>query len=365
MPDKGSVYAEEGSCAHALCESGLLRLLNVERGGQYAEAQRKAEQEFEAGREKFYNAEMQEAVDIYVATVWEKYRDAVKTTLDAELFVEKKLDFGKYIPGSFGTADAIIIADGVMEVIDFKYGKGVEVSATQNTQMMIYALGALDAYSWEYDIKSVRMTIVQPRKANVSEYELSVEDLSKWQEEELTPAAQRAEKGEGKQEPGEWCRFCKVKARCARLADQATDAYLRHENKELISDTEMPPLLALLPAIKVWATAVEEYALARAVSGVEFEGWKVVEGRSMRKITDPDTLRTRLLDAGVKDIYKPVELRPIGELEKLVGKKEFATRAIGCVVKPEGKPTLVPSSDKRASKTYNSAQMDFENLQLD
>ena len=367
VPDTGSVYAEEGSCAHALCECGLLRLLEAERGDGYTGARREAEREFEAGRERFYNAEMQEAVDMYVALVWEKYREAVKTTLDAELFVERRLDFGKYIPGSFGTADAIVIADGLMEVVDFKYGKGVEVSATGNTQMMIYALGALDAYSWEYDIRRVRMTIVQPRKANVSEYELGVEDLARWQEEVLSPAARKADRGEGEQQPGEWCRFCKVRARCARLADQATAAYLRHERKETISDTEMPPLLALLPAIKAWAVSVEEYALARAVSGVEFPGWKVVEGRSVRKVADPVTLRQRLLDAGARaeDICKPTELRPIGELEKLVGKKEFARLAEGCVEKPEGKPALVPSSDKRAAKNYSTAQADFESLRLD
>lgn len=365
VPDKGSVYAEEGSCAHALCEATLLGLLNTERGGRYKEAEKKAWVEHEEGRERFYNTEMQEAVDMYVATVWEKYREAVKTTLDAELFIEKKLDFGKYIPGSFGTADAIIIADGLMEVIDFKYGKGVEVSATENTQMMIYALGALDAYSWEYDIERVRMTIIQPRKANVSEYEQTVEQLTEWQEKTLTPAAERANKGEGEQQSGEWCRFCKVKAQCACLATQSVRAYTENENKELIAPDQMPGLLTLIPAIKTWCTAVEEYALARAVAGEDFKGWKVVEGRSIRRVTQPDVLTAKLLEAGFKDIYKPVELRPLGELEKLVGKKEFAGLSEGLVEKPEGKPVLVPVSDKRSAKQYSSAAKDFENVKLD
>lgn len=364
VPDEGSIYAEEGSCAHALCEATLLGLLNAERNGQYAEAEKKAKAEYEDGRERFYSTAMQDAVDVYVSNVWEKYLFAIDITPDAELFVEKRLDFGKYIPGSFGTADAIIIADGMMEVIDFKYGRGVEVSAIENTQMMIYALGALDAYSWEYDIKSVRMTIIQPRKANVSEYERTVEELQTWQENVLTPAAERANKGEGEQKPGEWCRFCRVKARCSCLAAQSVKVYKENETKELITPAQMSGLLALIPAIKSWCTAVEEYALARAVDGEAYAGWKVVEGRSIRKIVEPDLLAAKLIEAGYKDIYKPVELRPLGELEKLVGKKDFSSLSKGMVEKPEGKPVLVPESDKREAKVYSRAAKDFENINL-
>lgn len=365
VPDKGSVYAEEGSCAHALCEFKLLHYLNVETGGKYEQALKAARDEFEQGREKYSTDEMKEATDLYVSVVWEKYRDALKSTADAQLFVEKRLDFTKYIPDSFGTADAIIIADGMMEVIDFKYGKGVEVSATENTQMMIYALGALDAYSWEYDIRCVRMTIIQPRKQNISEYELSVDELDKWQEEKLTPAARKANKGDGEQKPGEWCRFCKVQAQCAKLAEQALSVHSEHKDKGLITAEQMPAILEVIPTIKKWCTAVEESALARAIDGEEFEGWKIVEGRSIRVVSDSGLLGARLEEAGATDIYKPKELRALGELEKLVGKKKFAELSDGCVIKPEGKPALVPLSDKRPPKNYSSAQKDFENIEID
>lgn len=366
VPDKGSIYAEEGSCAHALCEFKLLHYLNVETGGKYEQALKAARDEFEQGREKYSTDEMKEATDLYVSVVWEKYRDALKSTADAQLFVEKRLDFTKYIPDSFGTADAIIIADGMMEVIDFKYGKGVEVSATENTQMMIYALGALDAYSWEYDIRCVRMTIIQPRKQNISEYELSVDELAKWQEEKLTPAARKANKGEGEQKPGEWCRFCKVQAQCAKLAEQAMSVHSEHKDKGLITVEQMPAILEVIPTIKKWCTAVEEYALAKAIEGTKYKGWKVVEGKSNRTIINKNLLIERLLEAGATDIYKPQELKGIGELEKMVGKKKFTAMSPNCVVKPKGKPTLAPSSDDREEcNDYSSAQKDFENIEID
>lgn len=366
VPDKGSVYAEEGSCAHALCEFKLLHYLNVETGGKYEQALKAANDEFEQGREQYFTDEMKEATDLYVSVVREKYRDALKSTADAQLFVEKRLDFTKYIPDSFGTADAIIIADGMMEVIDFKYGKGVEVSATENTQMMIYAIGALDAYSWEYDIRCVRMTIIQPRKQNISEYELSVDELAKWQEEKLTPAARKANKGEGEQKPGEWCRFCKVQAQCAKLAEQALSVHSEHKDKGLITAEQMPAILEVIPTIKKWCTAVEEYALAKAIEGTKYKGWKVVEGKSNRTIINQNLLIERLLEAGATDIYKPQELKGIGELEKMVGKKKFTAMSPNCVVKPKGKPTLAPSSDDREEcDNYSSAQKDFENIEIE
>ena len=195
VKDQGSVYAEEGSCAHALCEYKLLSLLNAEREGKYEDEMRKALVEYEKGIKQYGGVEMEECNDMYKSIVWDKYREAVSRTKDAELFIEKKLDFSDFIPDSFGTADAVIISDGLMEVIDFKYGKGVEVSAVGNTQMMIYALGALAAFSWEYKIERVRMTIIQPRKSNISDYELSVEELDVWKNDVVIPRADAAYEG--------------------------------------------------------------------------------------------------------------------------------------------------------------------------
>ena len=365
VKDQGSVYAEEGSCAHALCEYKLLSLLNAEKEGKYEDDMRKALVEYEKGIKQYGGVEMEECTDMYKSIVWDKYRDAVSRTKDAELFIEKKLDFSDFIPDSFGTADAVIISDGLMEVIDFKYGKGVEVSAVGNTQMMIYALGALAAFSWEYNIERVRMTIIQPRKSNISDYELSVDELDVWKNDVLIPRADAAYEGRGEQEPGEWCKFCKIKASCAKLADKATSAYIKHENKETISDSEMPALLELIPTIKTWCSAVEEYALARAVAGEEFAGFKVVEGRSVRKITDPAGLEAALLTAGYDDIHRPLELKSIGDLEKIVGKSKFSSLSKGYIEKPEGKPVLVPVSDRREEKKYNSAALDFAGIEIE
>jgi len=365
--DKGSEFAREGSTAHALCERNLRLLLagisSMDEVSDEPNLILDAHNEYMEG-EDYHSKEMEICADEYVSIVWNKYQDALSSTKDSVLYVESKLDFSEFIPGSFGTADAIIITDGTMEVIDFKYGKGVEVSAVENSQMMIYALGALREYEVMYDIKNVRMTIVQPRKYNISEYELSVDELIKWANKTLVPAAKKANLGEGEQEPGEWCRFCKIKATCAKLANQAISVYTKNEIKERIADTDMGTILGLIPAIKAWCTAVEDYATAQAIAGKEYNGYKVVEGRSLRRITSPDELGAKLLDAGYADIYKPRELKPIGELEKFVGKKEFAVLADGFIEKPKGKPTLVPNSDKREPMNYNSAVEDFKNINL-
>lgn len=360
--DSGSVFAEEGSVAHALCELKLLTLLDGG-SGIYGEEIRKAKEEVVAG-EKYIDNEMQECSDSYAADVWGKYNEALQKTPDAKLLVEVGLDFGKYIPDSFGTADAIIIADGQIEVIDFKYGKGVEVSAVENTQMMIYALGAIEEFGGEYDIKSVCMTIIQPRKANISEYTMTAVELSVWAYNVLIPTARLADKGEGEQVPGEWCRFCKIKATCAALANRAIATYTQHEVKERIGDAEMPDILKLIPSIKSWCTAVEDYATAQAVNGKVYEGYKIVEGRSVRKISDPEALADVLAGNGYNDVYKPLELKTIGDLEKMVGKKRFAELSQDFIERAKGKPSLVPESDRRPPMDYTSAEEEFKNINL-
>lgn len=357
VEERASDFAQEGSCAHALCEEKLWNLLGDENNAALAKAEQMAND-----YERWYCNEMETCTDEYVSIVWNKYQEALKTTSDAKLFIERRLSFENYIPKSFGTADAIIIADGTMEVIDFKYGKGVEVSAHENSQMMIYALGAIDEFEIEYAIDNVRMTIVQPRLSNTSEYELSVDSLKNWADVKLKPAAKKAWSGKGKQCAGEWCRFCKVKATCAKLASQALAAYTQNENKEQISDDDFPKILALIPAIKAWASAVEDYATAKAIDGHKYKGYKLVEGRSLRKVTDPTELASRLAGATEADLYKPRELKPIGELEKLVGKRQFAELAQGLIIKPQGKPTLVVESDKRQEINVSSAAADFADI---
>ena len=237
-----------------------------------------------------------------------------------------------------------------MEVIDFKYGKGVKVSAEDNPQMKIYALGAYEKFSFEYKIDRVRMTIIQPRIENFSEWELSVSELMAWTDSVLTPKAQQAYKGDGPQVPGDWCQFCKVKSNCRALTQKCIEAAKNHPDPKLISPDELAAdVLPMLATVKTWLAGVEDYALQQALSGVQLAGWKVVEGRSVRKITDQDGAALALNKAGYKttEIYKPQELRTITDLEKLTGKKQFAAICGDFIEKPQGKPALAPESDKR------------------
>ena len=351
VPNVDTDYTKEGTLAHAHCAYKLKCLLSLPTV---------AEEEEMAGLEDYYTGEMDEHTETYANIILGKLGDAKKSTKDAQLLVETRLDFSKYIPDSFGTADAIIIADGLMEVIDFKYGKGVAVDANENSQMMIYALGAYEAFSFEYNIKRVRMTIVQPRLANLSEYELDTKDLLLWAETVLTPKSKEAASGKGLQKAGDWCRFCRVKATCKAMAALAEDTCKDTDPKLLTPEEIAVSILPRMDAIKSWLTSVEEYTLQQALDGTRYPGYKLVEGRSVRKIADADAMLKALTDSGCKeeDVMRAPELRTLTDLEKIVGKKKLADIGGELIVKPAGKPTLVPESDKR--QALNSAEEDFK-----
>ena len=354
MPDVSSDFAVEGTLAHAYCAKKLKTFLGLPTDHEDKEIAELAD---------YHTGEMDEYTDTYAAIVIEKYNAALAITPDAQLLVETRLDFSEHIPDSFGTADAIIIADGTMEVVDFKYGKGVKVSAIGNPQMQIYALGAYDKFNFEYRIERVRMTIVQPRIDNLSCYELTVSSLIAWTDEVLTPKAQEAFSGKGVQQPGEWCRFCKVKCRCRALTEQSLNTALAKPDPRLLTPEELArDVLPNLETIKTWLSGVEEFALRTALSGTTVPGWKVVEGRSTRKITNPSAVSDALTGAGIERdlIYKPQELLSITELEKLCGKKQFAALCAQWISKPQGKPTLVPESDKR--QAINTVEDDFADI---
>lgn len=355
IEDKGSPFAAEGTLAHAYCAKKLKEHLGLPTDHEQAEIM---------GLNDTYHAgEMDEHTDTYVTIVLEKLNAARKHTPDAQLLVETRLDFSDRVPEAFGTADAIIIADGTMEVIDFKYGKGVQVSAEHNPQMMIYALGAYDMFGFDYDIRSVQMTIVQPRIDNLSEWSLSTDELLQWADSTLSPAAAKAHKGEGGQHPGGWCKFCKVKGSCRALATQCTQIAEQHRDCQLLSADELATqVLPQLATVKAWLANVEDYALQQAMSGVKLIGWKVVEGRSIRRINDTQGAAEALRGAGFKDesIFKPQELRTITDLEKTAGKKLFATVCGEFIDKPKGKPTLAPESDKRPA--IDPVADDFDNI---
>ena len=357
IEDKVSDYAAEGTLAHAYCALKLKQFLGLSTDEE--------EKEIAELNDKYHTGEMDEYTDTYATIVLEKYNAARAATPDAQLRVETRLDFTDYIPEAFGTADAIIIADGVMEVIDFKYGKGVKVSAEANPQMMIYALGAYARFSFDYRIDSLRATIVQPRIDNLSEFEITIQELTEWADKTLKPAAEKAYKGDGPQNPGEWCQFCKVKSYCRALANQCTQLAEDYAYKILTAEELAKDVLPRLATVKTWLSGIEDYALQQALNGVKLPGWKIVEGRSVRKIVDADATITALNQAGYKttEILKPQELRTITDLEKLVGKKQFAALCGEWIEKPKGKPTLAPESDKR--KAIDPVAEDFKDINID
>ena len=281
--DEGSDFAAEGTLAHAIASRKILETLGRPHD----------EQDREIGelRERYYSEEMEGYTDTYRSIVLEKFNEAKTRSKDAQLLVEVRLDFGAFLPDAFGTADAVIIADDLMEVIDFKYGKGVKVDADHNPQMMIYALGALDEFLLDYDIKRVRMTIVQPRIDNLSECGMMVGELTAWRTVTLKPAAEKAFAGVGDQVPGEWCQFCKVRSVCTAIAEKARQVCNEDfREARLISDEDIPGLLPLVPVLKGWLEDFASHALQRALDGATIKGYKLVEGKSNRQITDQDAL---------------------------------------------------------------------------
>jgi hypothetical protein len=353
--DEGSDYAREGTLAHAYCARHLKTFLGLPVDGENAEIA-----ELNA---QYHTGEMDEYTETYKTIVLERFNAARAHTADAQLLVEVRLDFSKWVPEAFGTGDAVIIADGILDIIDFKYGKGVRVEAKDNPQMQIYALGAWEAYNFEYDIRRVRMTIVQPRLDNLSTYELSVEDLLQWADNTLAPKAKQAYEGNGPQVPGQWCQFCKVKHLCKKLAETCTAPVKAQSDPRLLTPEEMASdILPILDTVATWLKGVQEFALESALAGTVYKGFKLVAGRSNRKITDVEAARQALIDAGFADdaIMKPREMRGITDLEKLVGAKRFGTLCKAWIVKPQGKPTLAPVTDKRPA--YDPAAEDFAGI---
>jgi len=271
--DKGSYYAAEGTDAHALCEFRLKQALDIP-----------AENPIE--NLSWYNEEMEDCAAGYAAYVTELLETAKQTCSDPVVLIEQRVNFSRWVQDGFGTADCILIADGTLNICDYKHGKGVEVSAERNPQMMLYALGALEIFDGIYDIDTVRMTIYQPRKSNISIFEMSKDALLEWADTELTQKAQLAYEGQGEFHCGEWCRFCKAKAECRERAE-ANLAIAKYDFEEpaLLDDTEIADILGKVDALTAWAADVREYALQQAVSGKEWTGWKLVEGRSNRKYT--------------------------------------------------------------------------------
>jgi hypothetical protein len=357
FPNTTSVYAEEGTAAHALAEI----FVNYHTGKIGVDPFDAALEAFKGN--EYANDEMYTYILGYASYITELFNEVRAATQDALLESEVKLDLSKYVPGGFGTSDVIIIADGMMNVIDLKYGKGVSVSAENNKQMMIYALGALEQYGWMYDIKNVRMTVYQPRLDNISAWEISAGKLLSWAETALKPKAEMAFDGAGEYQAGEHCRFCRAKAVC-RARAEANLRLAQYEFKPgtLLSDAEIGDILKIAENLKNWVDNVTAYALEQAINGVKYEGWKLVEGRSVRVIDEKEAAPVLEGLYGKDQIYN-VKLKGIGDLEKLMGKKEFNAAVGPLISRPLGKPTLVPETDKRP-EWKAAAAADFEDADL-
>ena len=342
--DEASPYAKQGTDAHELCEYKVLHAL----GEDVKDPTENLD---------YFDTEMEESTDEYCNYVLEQYEKAKQLCKDPKVLVEQRLDFSKWVPDGFGTGDCLIIADKVLQIIDFKYGLGILVEAENNPQMMCYALGALDTYDGIYDIESVEMTIFQPRRDNVSTFTISKEELLKWAEEFLAPTAQLAYNGEGEYHAGDHCQFCKVKATCReRAAYNMELAAYDFEEPATLDDSEIADILPRIDDLVAWANDIKEYALQQAMSGTEYKGFKVVEGRSVRKYTDDAAVAATVENAG----YDPYERKVLGitAMTSLLGKKKFEELLGGMITKPPGKPTLVPNSVKRPA--LNTAKDDFK-----
>ena len=341
--DKGSDYAAEGTDAHELCEYKLRKALGME-------AQDPTE------NLTWFNEEMSDCANGYAAYVLEQVEVARQTCADPVVLIEQRVDFSRWVESGYGTADCIIIADGTLQIIDYKHGLGVLVSAEENPQMKCYALGALELFDDIYDIDSVQMTIYQPRRDNVSTYEIPKDELYKWADEVLKPTADLAFAGDGNFLCGEWCGFCKAKHDCRARAD-ANMELARYDFKlpPLLTDEEVEEILARVDNLVAWASDIKDYALQQAISGKEWNGWKLVEGRSNRKYTNETAVAGAVTDAG----FDPYERKVLGvtAMQKLLGKSRFEELLAAYIEKPQGKPTLVPESDKRPA--MNTAKNDF------
>ena len=341
--DKGSDYAAEGTDAHALAESRLKQALGIPT-------------EDPVENLTWYNAEMEDCAQGYAAYVVELLETAKQTCSDPVVMIEQRVDFSRWVPGGFGTGDCICIAEGLLNIVDLKYGAGIEVSADHNPQMMLYALGALEIFDGIYDIDTVRMTIYQPRKSNISIFEMSKDALLTWADTELTEKARLAYEGQGNFSCGEWCRFCKAKAECReRAIYNLRLAQYDFLNPALLQDEEIADILGRIDALTSWASDVKEYALQQAISGKEWTGWKLVEGRSNRKYTSEADVAAAVESVGLD----PYERKVLGvtAMQKLLGKTRFEELLSPYIEKPQGKPTLVPESDKRPA--MNTAKNDF------
>ncbi len=361
FPETSTVYADEGRLAHEICELKLLKKFTASLTPRTFTARFN-----KLKKDPLYNSEMDKTSELYIEHLTER---AMRYDSAPYVAPEVRVDFSDYVPEGFGTCDCVMIGGDTLNITDYKHGKGVPVSAANNPQMMLYALGALKKYQAIYGdtIKKVVMTIVQPRLSeNISTFEITVEELSAWGER-IKPVAEKAYAGLGEFVPGEHCRFCRGKAKCRARADIHTaleefkdcvPEEKAEQGQNALSDSEIGSLLEKCKDLVSWYKDLEEYALNAILNGKDISGWKVVAGRSNRVFSNQDEALKAIIAAGYDEalVYEK-RAKTLTELEKLMGRAEFADKVGKFVIKPMGKPTLVPISDKR--EPYNTAAADF------
>lgn len=339
--DTTSVYAKEGTLAHEVCEFKLKAYLTPMAKSSYTRGLNKLK------KHELWHDEMDGTSETYL--------DYIKSILlsykVAPVVVsEKRVDFSQYVPEGFGTADCLILAGDTLHVIDYKHGKGVVVDADHNSQMMLYALGAMHDYSLLYAFKTVKMAIIQPRVNNISEFEMSTDDLKTWGETVVKPKAQEAFAEDGHTfTPGTWCGFCRAKQQCkARCEANAALHESVQQDPRLISYEELGHYLTVGQDLESWFKDLKEYALSESLKGEDIPGWKAVEGRGSRSFQDSGIAIKTLIDAGIDEsILYERKVLTLAQIEKTLGKAEFANLVGDQVVKNAGKPTLVVDTDKR------------------
>lgn len=341
--DRSSEAAAEGTAAHALAEHKLRKALKMRSKKPISQ---------------YDSDEMDTHTDGYVEFVLEVIEGLKQSCQDPIVLIEQRLNFSSFVPDGFGTGDCVVIGDGTLHIIDLKYGQGVLVQAESNPQMNLYAIGALEVFDGIYDISEVSMTIYQPRRENVSTHTVFKESLYQWAEEILKPIAQLAFDGEGEFAPGEHCQFCRAAVKCrARAEENLKLARFEFELPPLLSDEDIEVILNKIDDLTTWAGAIKDYALKSALNGKHWNRFKLVEGRSNRKYSNEEAVAEAAKAAGYQDIYRH-SLITITEMEKLMSKAKFNEILGGLIEKPQGKPTLVPLSDKRP-EINKSAKHDF------
>ena len=340
FPDKGSIYADEGTLAHeageALIDTGKIPQEHVGKIDRFYANHPELD---------YSTQEMLEDVKEYADFVNREYAKEREADPEPMLRTEMRVDLTRWIPDGFGTSDIVIARWGKLHIIDLKYGKGVKVSAVDNPQLRLYALGALTALDEEFHITEVVMTIYQPRVSNISNDSISADDLYSWGYGVVKPAAELAQTDDAPVAPGEWCTFCPAKAVCRARADKYMNV-TKYMNKTLSAD-EIAEILHQVDGLTSWVNDLKAGAIERIQSGDTLPGWKIVEGQSRRKYTvkDKDIIDTCISAGFPLEKVSSVKAKTITEMEKLMGKDKFVEVLGALVDKPAGKPTLAEDNE--------------------